>query len=73
MENRKEKLRMVMEEYWRKELPEVKTRVTKLKPGSDLINDVIGPRRAGKTYLMFLTLKERYSFPGPLQSLRAQS
>jgi len=58
MENRKENLRMVIEEYWRNELPEVKTRVIKLKPGSDLINDVIGPRRAGKTYLMFLTLKE---------------
>lgn len=44
MKNRKENLRMVIEEYWRKELPEVKTRVIKLKPGSDLINDVIGPR-----------------------------
>ncbi|MGB2727260.1 MAG: hypothetical protein WBD09_02135 [Halobacteriota archaeon] len=28
---------MVMEEYWRNELPEVKTREIKLKPGSDLI------------------------------------
>lgn len=56
MENHKEKLRMVIEEYWVKELPDVKSRLTKLKLGSDLINDVIGPRRAGKTYLMFLTI-----------------
>ena len=58
MENHKERLRMVIEEYWRKELPEAKARVMKLKLGSDLINDVIGPRRAGKTYLMFLTIKD---------------
>ena len=58
MENHKENLRMITEEYWRKELPEARTRVTKLKPRSDLINDVIGPRRAGKTYLMLLTVKE---------------
>jgi len=61
MENRKERLRMVIEEYWRSErseLPKAKARDTKLKVESDLINDVIGPRRAGKTYLMFLTIKE---------------
>jgi len=58
MGNSKEKLRMVIEEYWKKELPEAKARVTKLKLGGDLINDVLGPRRAGKTYLMFLTIKE---------------
>ncbi|CAD6491449.1 MAG: AAA domain protein [Candidatus Argoarchaeum ethanivorans] len=28
---------------------------------SDLINDIIGPRRAGKTYLMFLTIKKLLS------------
>jgi len=61
MENRKERLRMVIEEYWRSErseLPKAKARDIKLKVESDLINDVIGPRRAGKTYLMFLTIKE---------------
>ena len=57
IENRKERLRMVIEEYWRKELPEAKEREVKLKQGSDLINDIIGPRRAGKTYLIFLTIK----------------
>jgi len=61
MENRKEQLRMVIEEYWRSErseLPKAKAREIKLKVKSDLINDVIGPRRAGKTYLMLLTIKE---------------
>lgn len=58
MENPEERLRMAIEEYWRKELPEANARVTKLKLGSDLINDVIGPRRAGKTYLMFLAIKQ---------------
>jgi len=61
MENRKERLRMVIEEYWRSERSELlkaKARDIKLKVESDLINDVIGPRRAGKTYLMFLTIKE---------------
>jgi len=56
MDNHKEKLRMVINEYWLKELPEVKARLIKLKLDSDLINDVIGPRRAGKTYLMFLVV-----------------
>jgi len=42
MKNRKEQLRMIIEGYWRKELPEATARVTKLKPGSDLINDVEG-------------------------------
>ncbi len=51
MENRKEQLRMVIEEYWKSELPKVKARDIRLKVESDLINDVIGPRRAGKTYL----------------------
>lgn len=53
MENRKERLRMVIEEYWRSKLPKAKARDIKLKVESDLINDVICPRRAGKTYLMF--------------------
>ena len=53
MKNRKDKLRIIVEEYWRKELPAVKERTVSLKIESDLINDIIGPRRAGKTYLMF--------------------
>ncbi len=56
MENHKDKLRTIVEEYWRKELPAAKERTVSLKIESDLINDIIGPRRAGKTYLMFSTI-----------------
>ena len=37
MKNPEERLRMVIDEYWRKELPEANARVTKLKFGTDLI------------------------------------
>ncbi|MCZ7397664.1 MAG: ATP-binding protein [Candidatus Methanoperedens sp.] len=47
-----------MEEYWRKEIPDSKDRVISLKIESDLINDIVGPRRAGKTYLMYFTIKK---------------
>ena len=53
MQNRKDKLRTIVEEYWRKDLPATTQRLIRLKIESDLINDIIGPRRAGKTYLMF--------------------
>jgi hypothetical protein len=53
MQNRKDKLRTIVEEYWRKDLPATTERMIRLKIESDLINDIIGPRRAGKTYLMF--------------------
>ncbi len=55
MDNRKDKLRSIIEEYWNKELPPVIERNIQLKVESDLINDVVGGRRAGKTYLMFYT------------------
>jgi len=58
MENHKDKLRSVVEEYWRKEIPVSKDRVIGLKIKSDLINDIVGPRRAGKTYLMYFTIKK---------------
>lgn len=58
MENHKEKLRTIIEEYWRKELPKTKERKTKLKTETDHINDIIGPRRAGKTYLMYLNIQK---------------
>jgi len=58
MENHKDKLRSVVEEYWRKELPDAKERDISLKIESDLINDIVGPRRAGKTYLMYFTIKK---------------
>ncbi|MFH1722442.1 MAG: ATP-binding protein [Candidatus Altiarchaeota archaeon] len=58
MENRKNRLRICIEEQWRNSLPEVKKRKTELKIKGDLINDVVGPRRAGKTSLMYSTIKK---------------
>ncbi len=58
MENRKDKLRIYIEEQWEKQLPEIHDRLIHLQKETDLINDIIGPRRAGKTYLMYYTIKE---------------
>ena len=58
MKNHKEKLTIFLEEFWRKELPELKEREINLKLETDLINDIIGPRRAGKTSLMLLQIKK---------------
>jgi predicted AAA+ superfamily ATPase len=57
MENHTDKIRQVVEEYWRKEIPPSIERKIALKTESDHINDIIGPRRAGKTYLMFSTIR----------------
>ncbi|MEA1864762.1 MAG: AAA family ATPase [Euryarchaeota archaeon] len=61
MENRKERLRISIEEYWQRDLPRTMSREIEPILKSDLINDIIGPRRAGKTYLMFLTIKKLLS------------
>lgn len=53
MDNHKDKLRLVVEDYWRKDLPKTQEREACLNIENDLINDIIGPRRAGKTYLMY--------------------
>ncbi len=47
----------IIREYWGRKLPEVKERRIKLSMEKNFINDIVGPRRAGKTYLMFLTIK----------------
>ena len=57
MKNHKEKLTIFIEEFWRKKLPKLKEREINLKVETDLINDIIGPRRAGKTSLMLLQIK----------------
>lgn len=57
MQNRIDKLRTIVEGYWRKDLPATTERMIPLKIETDLINDIIGPRRAGKTYLMFSIIK----------------
>lgn len=53
MNNHEDKLRTIVEEYWRRDLPPTEDRMIGLNIESDLINDIIGPRRAGKTYLMY--------------------
>src|SRR3989344_2379724 len=44
-------------EYWDKELPEVFPREVETD-SSDLINDVVGIRRCGKTFMMFSKIRE---------------
>jgi len=48
----------VIREYWEWELPDIKERGIDLFREEDLINDIVGPRRAGKTYLMFWEIKQ---------------
>jgi predicted AAA+ superfamily ATPase len=56
MKNYKDKLTEFVEEFWRKELPALKEREIKVDLETDLINDIIGVRRAGKSSLMILTI-----------------
>ena len=53
-----ETLRIVIEEYWRNDLPLIKERNIVVDLDSDFIIDIIGPRRAGKTYTMFHIIEE---------------
>jgi predicted AAA+ superfamily ATPase len=54
-----EEITQVIREYWEKGLPQkLHEREIKLSLEKNFINDIIGPRRAGKTYLMFLTIKK---------------
>ena len=48
----------VIKEYWEKDLPKTYEREIKLSMERNFINDIVGPRRSGKTYLMFLTIKK---------------
>jgi predicted AAA+ superfamily ATPase len=58
MKNYKDKLTELVEEFWRKELPALKEREIKVDLETDLINDIIGVRRAGKSSLMILTINK---------------
>lgn len=48
----------IIQEYWSKKLPETKKRDIELPLEKNFINDIVGPRRSGKTYLMYLTIKK---------------
>ena len=50
-------IKEVINEYWERELPEVTPRDTQIDSGN-LITDVVGIRRCGKTFLMFSEIKE---------------
>lgn len=58
MKNRKDKLKIYIEEEREKQIKGIREREVKLKTETDLINDIIGPRRAGKTSLMKLEMKK---------------
>lgn len=48
----------IIREYWAKELPETNDREINISLEKNFINDIVGPRRSGKTYLMYLTIKK---------------
>lgn len=48
----------IIQEYWSKELPKTKDRNIEFSLEKNFINDIVGPRRSGKTYLMYLTIKK---------------
>jgi hypothetical protein len=59
MENPKiDLIREVVYRVWERGLPKAKERKKSLETETDLMNDIVGVRRSGKTYLMFLTMKE---------------
>lgn len=58
MTENREKIEQAIFSYWDSELPEVKERDIKVDLETDLISDVVGVRRAGKTYLMFGIIKK---------------
>jgi len=51
-------LKNVIYNYWDSELPRVIERDIKIDVKSELINDIVGIRRAGKSYLMFWIIKK---------------
>lgn len=44
--------------FWERGTPEAKDREKYLETKTDLVNDIAGVRRAGKTYMMFLAMKD---------------
>jgi predicted AAA+ superfamily ATPase len=52
-----EEIEKVIRGHWESELPEVREREVDPHLGEEAITDIVGPRRAGKTYLMFSLMK----------------
>ena len=48
----------VIREFWGRDLPDMHPRNIEGMLDDDLIRDIVGPRRSGKTYLMFLLVKD---------------
>jgi len=48
----------IISNYWESEIPELIERHLAIDLKTDLIIDIVGPRRAGKTYLMFAAIKK---------------
>lgn len=48
----------IIREYWARDLPETEDRDIDISLEKNFITDIVGPRRAGKTFLMFLTIKK---------------
>lgn len=51
-------IKPVIYDYWESSLPQTKGREVKIDLKSDLVSDIVGIRRAGKTYLMFEAIKQ---------------
>lgn len=51
-------IREAVYRVWERGLPEAKERKKLPETKTDLVNDIVGVRRSGKTYLMFLAMKD---------------
>ncbi|MBI2044550.1 ATP-binding protein [Candidatus Pacearchaeota archaeon] len=51
-------IKEIIEGYWKKDTPKVIDRNIELKEETELINDITGIRRSGKTSLMFLKMSD---------------
>ena len=53
-----EGISQVIKEFWDRKLPEMHPRSMGRMLDDDLIRDIVGPRRSGKTYVMYLLVRE---------------
>lgn len=62
--NRKEDFRQVISQWFLQDLPETIARDISIPLDADVIISIVGPRRSGKTFLMYDTIKKlRLNFP----------